>query len=73
MNKWDVVFDGTEKVGTVTLSDGNMDATAYFKTDEDARWFFNLLVELKNAKLDAEVRLTRVLHYVHEAEREGAK
>lgn len=73
MTKWEVVFDGTEKVGKVMLSDGGIDAVAQFDTDEEARTFFNLLCALKDARLDAEIRLTRVKHYLDEAQREADK
>lgn len=73
MTKWDVVFDGSTKVGTVRFSVGVIGATAYFKTDDEARLFYNMLNQLKDARLEAEIKLTRVKHYLDEAQREADK
>ena len=73
VSKWDVVFDGTEKVGKVSLSDGTSYAEAHFVDDDDAKYFFKMLCELKDERLEAENRLGRVMTGLRVALREGEK
>lgn len=73
MREWDVVFDGTEKIGKVSLSDGRSYAEAHFVDDDDAKFFYRMLCRLKDEKLEADVRLGRVMTAMREALREGDK
>lgn len=73
MYEWDVVFDGTDKVGKVSLSDGTSYAEAHFVDDDDAKFFYRMLCKLKDQRLEADNRLGRVMTALREALREGEK
>ena len=73
MTNWQVVFDGSTKIGTVRFGDGIIGVTAYFKTDDEARLFYNMLNEMKNDLFTTDKRLGRVVTAMREALREGDK
>lgn len=73
MTKWQVVFDGSEEVGSVRFGDGVVEVVAHFKSDHDARLFFGLLNEMKDELFTTDNRLGRVNDAIRAALREGNK
>lgn len=65
--RWSVVFDGSTEPGTVTLSDGVIEARAHFETDKEARVFFGLLNELKDDCQSEYLRVSRIKNHLKEA------
>ena len=58
--KFKVTFEGSTDPGRVQISDGLILAEAKFGTDAEAKLFFGLLLDMRDALADKEMRLSRI-------------
>lgn len=70
-NKWDVVFDGSDRPGCVKFGDGILQVVARFDTDDDAKLFFGLLNELRDEVQTAQNRILDMKSKMREAIKAG--
>ena len=55
-----IIFDGSTTPGTVTLMDDVIRAQARFDTEEEAKLFYGLLVDMNDDLTTARERIARV-------------